>query len=132
MKAFLTLAFQNKSLPAALDIEKLANALIDSGNTLQELREYKTEADWNYVWQDLEQEDIRLNTPLKIALRKAVHPLAGKSAIQVNFLLQCNLMHAGLLCISLGSELFLLPCRPITSTAFIQSASSINSGAIAA
>ena len=132
MKAFLTLAFKNKSLPAALDIEKLANALIDSGNTLQELREYKTEADWNCVWQDLEQEDIRLNTPLKIALRKAVHPPAGKSAIQVNFLLQCNLMHAGLLCILLGSELFLLPCRPITSTAFIQSASSINSGAIAA
>lgn len=54
MKAFLTLAFKNKSLPVALDLEKLAPALIDSGNTLEELKEYRSEAEWSYVWRDLE------------------------------------------------------------------------------
>ena len=59
MKAFLTLAFKNKGLPAALE-PKLAKALIDSRNTLEELRQYKSEAEWSYVWSDLEGEDIRL------------------------------------------------------------------------
>lgn len=59
MKAFLTLAFKNKGLPAALE-PKLAKALIDSGNTLEELRQCKSEAEWSYVWSDLEGEDIRL------------------------------------------------------------------------
>ncbi len=131
MKAFLTHAFKNKILPAALDLENLAKVLVASGTTLEEFREYKSDAEWNYVWSDLEREGLRLNTPLKVALRKAVHPPAGKSFVQIRFLQRRNLKLAELLCILLGSELFLLPCRSTTSTVCTQSASSHNSGAIA-
>ncbi|DBA77860.1 TPA: hypothetical protein ACH3X1_009214 [Trebouxia sp. C0004] len=66
----------------AQDLEKLAEALVDSGNTLEELKGYQSEADWSYLWSDLELKGLSLNTPLKIALKKALHPPADHSPPQ--------------------------------------------------